>query len=115
MSSWTAQLLLTGLTQYPYLEGSRSNDWSNMAEARTELWIAVTVVGEGPEATSVLEKAMSNVMTYEEDGVIGWRAINPASDADQEEFTRAGQELLATFESTEVDGQLELPFEGSDV
>lgn len=77
----------------------------------TTIWLAVDIAAEGPDAVALLEKTMGETCQSEDQGVTRWRIINPANEADKTEFERVGKELSSTFESTEVEGQLELPFE----
>lgn len=59
----------------------------------TRIWVAIDVAAEGPDAMVIVQQTLSQ--TGE---VAQWRVINPASDADREEFQRVGDDLRRTFE-----------------
>lgn len=76
-------------------------------QPRTRVWVAVDIAADGPDAMVFVEEILSEGQDKAQGNLIGWRVINPASDADKEEFARVGEELTRTFE---IEGPMESMF-----
>jgi hypothetical protein len=69
----------------------------------TEVWVALDIAAEGPDAMVVVEKILAD------EQVKTWRIVNPASDEEAQNFETIRERLKQTFE---VDGASdELPME----
>lgn len=62
-------------------------------EPTTQLWLAVDIAAEGPEAITVIERFLNF-----SNKVVRWRVINPANDADAETFNDVRNRLKMVFE-----------------
>jgi len=61
---------------------------------RTQVFVAIDVATEGPEATALVDAALAD----HDYSILSWRYLNPASDADRETFIAIGDRLRRTFE-----------------
>jgi hypothetical protein len=62
-------------------------------EPTTQLWLAVDIAAEGPEAVTVIERFLNF-----SDKVVRWRVVNPANDADAATFNEVRDRLKMVFE-----------------
>lgn len=73
------------------------------AMTTTNLWVSVDIVSDGPDALVIFEKLLSS-----EGRVAGWRLLNPATDEDNDEWTKAREMVQNAVDAL---AQEDLPFD----